>query len=71
MDVFISQASWKNPNPGLTLVYCDVIEGVMHGLEKNDLFMREPIMNLPSPCGEKFLNRIKEGRVWGKYRVVN
>ncbi|XP_067234823.1 uncharacterized protein [Chanodichthys erythropterus] len=34
MDVFISQTSWKKPsgmaNPGLTLVCCDVIAGVIH-----------------------------------------
>jgi len=69
MEAFISQTSWEKPsgmaNPGLTLVCCDVIAGIIHGLEKSDLFMRVPIMNLPSPCEEKFLNRIKEGRVWG------
>jgi len=30
------------------------------GLEKRDLLMRMPIVYLPPPCGEKFLNRVKE-----------
>jgi hypothetical protein len=66
MDVFISQTSWEESsakaNPGLTLVCRDVIAYVILGLEKGGLFMRAPTIYLPSPCGEKFLNRVKERR---------
>jgi len=69
MEAFISQTSWEKPsgmaNPGLTLVCCDVIAGLIHSMEKTDLFIRVPIMNLSSPCGEKFLICVKEGRIWG------
>ncbi|XP_066571494.1 purine nucleoside phosphorylase 4b isoform X1 [Amia ocellicauda] len=51
--------------PGLTLVCRDVIACVKHGLEKGDLFVRVPIIYLPPPCEEEFLNQVKERRVWG------
>ncbi len=44
---------------GLTLVSsCNVIARIIHGLEKRDLFVRGPIVNLPPPCGEKLLSLV-------------
>ncbi len=75
MDVFISQTSWKKSsgmaNPGLTLVCGDVIAGVIHGLEKSDMFMRVPIKNLPSHAEKNSSIGLRKGEYGGKYRVVN
>ena len=73
IDVFIWQTSLKESpgmaNPGLTLICCDVIACLIHGLEKSNLFMRVPIVHLHVKNNSSI--GLRKGEYGVKYKAIN